>query len=89
MPVWNDQGALPGVGEERQSPVCGAGAGQSGDGEAAVITDLSGQVRPKFVDRVEQGKLKWRKRQYRGPQLPASTINFGVRLENDICSELP
>jgi len=30
------QGALPGPGEECHSPACGAGAGQSGDGEAVI-----------------------------------------------------
>ena len=42
VPVRNDEGALPGAGEECQSPVYGTGAGQSGDGEAAFIADLSG-----------------------------------------------
>ena len=40
-------------GEECQSPVCAAGIGQSGDGEAAVITNLSGKVHPKSVNRVK------------------------------------
>ena len=42
----------------RQPPVCGAGTGQSGDGEAAVIADLMGQLRPKLVDRNEPGELE-------------------------------
>lgn len=35
MPIRDDQGALQCAGEECQSPVCGAGIGESGDGETA------------------------------------------------------
>jgi len=58
MPVRDDQGALPGAGEKCQPSVCRTGTGQSGDGEAAVIADLSGSVRPEFADLIEPGKLK-------------------------------
>jgi IS5 family transposase len=58
VPVWDDEGTLPGVGEERRSPVCGAGTGQSGNGEAAVIADVWVQLRLKSDVRIDSGQLK-------------------------------
>jgi len=50
VPVRLCQGTLPGPGEVRQSPVCGAGSGESGNCEAAIITNLTGKERPEPVN---------------------------------------
>jgi len=89
VPVQLYQVALSGAGEERQPPVCGPGAGQSGDGKAAVITDLAGNEHPESVNRVKpDAKQPWKLVEH-WPAQNLSTIKQSADAGNGICSEVP